>query len=60
MCRIDPAQGAERASRWLVAGRANAMDVPEAECAPRLRAHSSRKMDPSVLQRLWRKALMSR
>jgi hypothetical protein len=60
MCRIDPTQGAECASRELVGKRANAIDAPEAKCTPRLRAYSSRKMDPSILQRLWRKALMSR
>jgi len=60
MCRIDPTQGVERAARGLVGRRTNAMDVPEAECALRLRGCSSRKMDPSVLQRLRRKALMSR
>jgi len=59
MCRIDPAQGAERDVRGPVRWRANVMGVPEAERAA-LSHHGPCKMDLSVLQRLRRKALMSR
>jgi hypothetical protein len=59
MCRIDPAQGAERASRRPVSWRANAMSVLKRN-APALSRYGPCKMDLSVLQRLRRKALMSR